>query len=77
MNHSFLLLYNRDPTLPLHKLTKIVKPFKGDHVMAKRIEQSHIALSTAAKMLQMMREAQKGTSQRPSECKVQVGDMPL
>ena len=46
--------------------------------MAMRIEQSHIALSTAAKMLQKMREAQKkGTNQRPSEHKFQVGDMVL
>ena len=46
--------------------------------MAKRIEQSCIALSTAAKMLQKMREAQKkGTNQRPFAHKFQVGDMDL
>ena len=43
-------LYNRDPPLPVQRLIKCVESYKDDNPLGKRIEQSRITLSTAAKM---------------------------
>ena len=56
---SYTLLYNRDLPLPLQKLIKCIEPYKGESMLGKRIEQSQITLSTAAKMLERMRVNQK------------------
>ena len=46
------LLYNRDPVLPVHKLIKPTLPYRGNGDIGYRIEQSQIALTTAAKNLE-------------------------
>ena len=48
----FFLLYNRDPVLPVHKLIKPTLPYRGNNDIGYRIEQSQIALTTAAKNLE-------------------------
>ena len=55
----YTLPYNRDPPLPVQKLIKCIEPYKSDNMLGKRIEQSRITLSTAAKMLERMRANQK------------------
>ena len=55
----FTLLYNRDPPLPVQKLIQSTESCKGESTLGKRIEQSWITLSTAAKMLGRMRTNQK------------------
>ena len=52
-------LYNRDPPLPVQKLIQCIEPYKGDSTLGKRIEQSQITLSIAAKMLERMQANQK------------------
>ena len=74
----FFLVYNRDPVLPVHKLIKPVIPYRGNHDIGYRIEQSQIALSTAAKNLKKKRAVQKKPHEhRPSEHKFKVGDLVL
>ena len=48
----YTLLYNRDSPLSVQKLIQCIEPYKGDSTLGKRIEQSWITLSTAAKMLE-------------------------
>ena len=55
----YALLYNRDPPIPVQRLIKCVESYKGENPLGKRIEQSGITISTAAKMLEKMRENQK------------------
>ena len=50
----YTLLYNRDSSLPVHKLIKCVEPYKGESMLGKRIKQLWITLSTTAKMLERM-----------------------
>ena len=52
MESPFFLLYNRDPVLPVHKLIKPTLPYRGNNDIGYRIEQSQIALTTAAKNLE-------------------------
>ena len=74
----FFLVFNRDPTLPIHKLIKPVEPYNGEKDIAKRIEQSHIILSTASKTLARKHSDQKkSTNHRPSKHPFQVGDLVL
>ena len=51
----YTLVYNRDPPIPIHKLIKVVEPYMGEITLGKRIEQSRVSLSIAAKMLGKMR----------------------
>ena len=51
----YILIYSRDPPLPVQKLIKCVESFKGHHPLGNRIEQSGITLSTAAKMSEKIR----------------------
>ena len=75
---TYTLLYNRDPTLPVQKLTQCVEPYKGENPLGKRIEQSKAALSTAGKMLEKMRANQKRHYlNRRATHKFQVGDLVL
>ena len=55
----FFLVFSREPTLPIHKLIKQVEPYNGEKDIAKRMNQSHIILSTAAKMLAKKHSDQK------------------
>ena len=55
----YILVYARDPPLPIHNLIKVVEPYKGDNELGKRIEQSRVLLSIAAKWLSKMRDRQK------------------
>ena len=74
----FFLLYNRDPVLPVHKLIKPTTPYRGNNDIGYRIEQSQIALTTAAKNLEKKRALQKKPHEhRPSEHKFKVGDLVL
>ena len=74
----YTLLYGRDPPLPIQKLIKCVESYKGDNPLGKRIEQSRITLSTAAKMMERMRANQKRHYlHRRSTHKFQVGDLVL
>ena len=57
----YMLVYNRDPPIPIHKLIKVFEPYMGENTLGKRIEQSRVSLSIAAKMLEKMRANQKGT----------------
>ena len=50
----YTLLYNRDPPLPVQKLFWCIEPYKGHGTLRKRIKQSQITLSMAAKMLERM-----------------------
>ena len=71
-------MYNKDPPLPVQKLIKYVEPYKGDSMQGKRIEQSWITLSTAAKMLERMQANQKRYYQHQRAThKFQVGDLVL
>ena len=45
----YTLVYNRDPPIPIHKLIKVVEPYMGENTLGKRIEQSRVSLSIAAK----------------------------
>ena len=74
----YTLLYNRDQPLPVQKLIQCVEPYKGENPLGKRIEQSRVALSTAAKMLEKMRANQKRHYlNRRATHKFQVGDLVL
>ena len=55
----YTLVYARDPPLPIHNSIKVVEPYKGDNELGKRIEQSRVSLSIAAKWLSKMRDRQK------------------
>ena len=46
----YTLLYNMDPLLPVQKLIRCTEPYQGESMLGKRIEQSQITLSAAAKM---------------------------
>ena len=56
------LVYARDPPLPIHRLIKVVEPYKGDNELGKRIEQSRVSLYIVAKWLSKMRDRQKSTT---------------
>ena len=74
----FFLVFNRDPTLPIYKLIKPAEPYNEEKDIAKRIEQSHIILSKAAKMLaKKPSDQKKSTNHRPSKHPFQVGDLVL
>ena len=74
----YTLLYNRDLPLPVQKLIKCIEPYKCDSTLGKRIEQSWITLSTAAKMLERMQANQKRHYQHQRAThKFQVGDLVL
>ena len=76
----FFLVFKRDPTLPIHKLIKPVEPYNGEKDITKRIEQSYIILSTAAKMLAKMCSDQKKsqiTDLPKTKDPFQVGDLVL
>ena len=55
----YTLVYARDPYLPIQNLIKIVVPYKGNNELGKRIEQSRVSLSIAAKWLSKMKDRQK------------------
>ena len=55
----YTLVYARDPSLPIHNLIKVVEPYKEDNELGKKIEQSRVSLSIAAKWLSKMRDRQK------------------
>ena len=48
----YTLVYNRDLPIPIHKLIKVVEPYMGENTLGKRVEQSRVFLSIAAKMLE-------------------------
>ena len=48
----YTLVYNRDPPIPIHKLIKVVEPYMGENTLGKRIKQSRVSISIAAKMLE-------------------------
>lgn len=74
----FTLVYNRDPPLPIKELIKTVEPYRGENSLGKGIEQSRVALTMAAKMLEKMRENQKRHYlNRRSVHKFKVGDLVL
>ena len=58
----YTIVYARNPSLPIHNLIKVVKPNRGNNEHRKRIEQSRVSLSKAAKWLSKMRDRQKTTS---------------
>ena len=74
----YTLLYNRDLPLPVQKLITCIESYEGDNILGKRIEQSRITLSMAAKMLERMGTNQKSyyQHQRATD-KFQVGDLVL
>ena len=75
---QYTLVYNRDPPIPIHKLTKVVEPYMGENTLGKRIEQSRFSLSIAAKMLEKMRANQKRYYEnRRSTHTFKVGDLVL
>ena len=64
----FFLVYNRDPVLPIHKFIKPLRPYTGEMTTAKKIDQTQVTLTTAAKSLEKAREQQKIPSKnRPSQ----------
>ena len=74
----YTLVYNRDPPIPIHKLIKVVEPYMGENTLGKRIEQSRVSLSIAAKMLEKMRANQKRYYEnRRSTHTFKVGDLVL
>ena len=74
----FFLVYKEHPTLPIHQILKTTESYKGDKDIDKRIEQSHIALSIAAKMLaRKCADQKKSINHRPSEHDFKVGDLVL
>ena len=74
----FFLVYNRDPCLPVHKLIKPTIPYRGNFDIGYKIEQSQIALTTAAKNLEKKRALQKKPYEnRPSDHSFKVGDLVL
>ena len=74
----YMLVYNRDPPIPIHKLIKIVEPYMGENTLGQRIEQSRVSLLIVAKMLEMMRANQKRYYQnRTSTHTFKVGDLVL
>ena len=74
----YTLVYNRGPPIPMHKLIKVVEPYVGEHTSGKRIEQSRVSLSIAAKMLEKVTANQKRYHQiRRSTHTFKVGDLVL
>lgn len=74
----YTLLYFRDPPIPIHKLIEPVRPYRGNNCLAYQVEQSRVTLSTAAKMLEKMRENQKRHyKNRKSTHIFKVGDLVL
>ena len=74
----YTLLYNRDQPLPVQKLIKCTESYKGEGTLGKRMEQSQITLSTAAKMLERMWANQKRHFQHwRATHKYQIGDLAL
>ena len=55
----YTLIYARDPPLPIQNLIKVVVPYKGGNELGRRIQQSRVSLSIAAKWLSKMRDRQK------------------
>ena len=58
----YTLVYARNAPLPIHNLIKVVGPYKGDNELGRRIEQSRVSLSIAAKWLSKMRDRQRNTT---------------
>ena len=58
----YTLVYARDPPLSIHALIKVVEPYKGDNELGKRIEQSRVSLSIAAKWLSKIKDKRGTTS---------------
>ena len=74
----YTLIYNTDPPIPIQKLIKVVKLYKGESTLGKRIDQSRVSLSIAAKMLEKMRANHKRHFQnRRSTHTFKVGDVVL
>ena len=74
----YTLLCDKDPPLLVQKVTKCMEPYKGKNMLGKRIEQSRITLSMAAKMLERMRAKQKRHYQHwRATHKLQVCDLVL
>ena len=74
----YTLLYFRDPPLAIHKLIQPMESYKGDNDLGKQIEQSRVTLTTAAKMLEKMRENQKRHyKNRKSTHTFKIGDLVL
>ena len=72
------LVYNRDPVLHIHKLTKPVRPYREEMTIAQKTEQTQVTLTTVAKSLEKAREQQKKPSKnRPSQHYFQIGDLVL
>ena len=46
----FFLVYNREPVLPVQKLIKPVRTYRGDMTITQKIEQQKVAPTTAVKM---------------------------
>ena len=55
----FFLVYNRDPVLSIHKLIKLLRPYRGEMNITQKIEQTQVTLTTAAKNLEKAREQQR------------------
>ena len=74
----YILVYNRDLPIPLHRLIKVVDPYMGENTLRRRIEPSRVALSIEAKMLEKMRENQKKYYQNGiSTHTFKIGDLVL
>ena len=75
---QFFLVYNRNPVLPIHKLIKPVRPYRGKMTIAQKIKQTQVTLTTADKSLEKVREQQKKPSKnRPSKSNFQIGNLVL
>ena len=74
----YTLVYNRDPSIPIHELIKVVEPYMAENILGKRIEQSRASLSIAAKMLEKLRASQKRSYEnRRSTHTFKAGDLVL
>ena len=74
----FFLVYNKDPVLPIHKLIKPIRPYRGEMTITQEMEQTQVTLTTAAKNLEKAREQQKKPSKnRLSQHNFQIGDLVL
>ena len=74
----FFLVYNREPVLPIHKLIKPVRSYRGEKIIVQKIKQTQVTHTTAAKNLKKAREEQKTPSKnRPCQHNFQIGDLVL
>ena len=74
----YTLVHGRDPVLSIHKLIKVITPYRGESSLCKSIEQSRVTLSIAAKMLERMRKNQKRTYEgRKTIHQFKLGDLVL